>query len=83
MSIKEGKIVAYSYEVYFDGNWIHSSDDRFDTENEAREDAEGYIDLKITEWKADNAWHEDDSRDDFSVDIIDVIESEDEEDEIW
>ena len=81
MSIKEGKIVGYTYDVNYDGGWIHSSDDRFDTEEEAREDAEIYIDTKIAEWDFDGAWHENDSRNYFKVAIIDIIGSEDEEED--
>lgn len=81
MSIKEGKITGYSYEIYFEGAWIHTSDEEFDTEEEAREDAESYIEQKIEDYKADGAWHEDDSRENFDIEIIDIIEEEDEEDD--
>ena len=81
MSIKEGKIVSYSYEIYFNNNWIHSSDEEFNTEEEAREDAESYVEQKIEEYKADGAWFEDDSKEDFYVDIIDNIEEVNEDDD--
>lgn len=80
-SIKVGEIVGYTYEIYYDSSFIHSSDDEFEEEFEAREDAESYIDMRINLWKADGGWHEDDSRELFEINIIDIIEEEDEEED--
>ena len=80
-SIKVGEIVGYTYEIYYDSSFIHSSDDEFEEENEAREDAEDYIDMQIDLWKADGAWHEDDSRELFEINIIDIMSDEDDEED--
>lgn len=80
-NIMVGKIVGYTYEIYYDSSFIHSSNDEFEEENEAIEDAEDYIDMQINLWKADGGWHEDDSREFFEINIIDIMSDEDDEDE--
>ena len=80
MSIKEGKIVGYTYKVYYDVTLLHDASDYneyFDTEEEAREDAESYVDRKIEDWKADGSWEEDDDRDYFDIVIMEDIEDDD------
>ena len=83
MYIKEGVITGYTYELYYDSNWLYSSvdhDDVFDTEEEAMEDANSEIDDRIEQWKSGNAWDEKyDSRDQFYIDIVEIVDDEEED----
>ena len=81
MSIKTGVIIGYSYKVYYGSTLLYEDEEEvFNTEEEAREEAESYIEMKIDDWKYDGAWSDWDDRDQFDVEIIYVIEDEEEDD---
>ena len=48
----------YKYDVYYDGGWLHQESD-FESEEEAKEEAEIYIQGKIADWEADEVEWED------------------------
>ena len=48
----------WRYDVYYDGGWLHEDVD-FETEEDAKEDAQIYIDGKIDDWEADGVEWED------------------------
>lgn len=65
----------YYYKVYYGASLLHDSadlGDYYETEEEAREEAEEYIEDKIAQWKFDDAWHEWDHVDDFDIVIEEV-----------
>lgn len=43
----------FKYDLWYDGQVIHSEVDEFETEEEAREDAEMVIDERCDYWDAD------------------------------
>ena len=48
----------WKYKVYYDGCWLHEDDD-FETEEEAMEEAQSYIDGKIEDWAIEGCeWEE-------------------------
>ena len=72
----------YYYKLYYDSTLLRDSrglDEYFETEDEAREEAESVKAVRIEQWKADDAWHEYDSEDQFDI-FIDY-EEVDEDDE--
>lgn len=44
----------FKYDLWYDGQVIHSEEEGFETEEEAREDAEMTIDSRCTYWEADD-----------------------------
>ena len=79
MAIRSGQIIGYTYELWYDGTLIHEDDEVFDTEDDANEDAQFYIEQRIEEWEVEDAWHPEtgeDSEDLFDVVINDVYEKE-------
>ena len=42
----------YKYNVYYDGEWLHE-DIGWNTEEDANDDANCYIEGKIADWEAD------------------------------
>ena len=42
----------WKYDVYYDGGWLHE-DEGFETEEDAKEEAQLYIKGKIEDWEAD------------------------------
>jgi len=67
-------IIGYRFHIYYDSSLIHQDDDVYESESEARAAAEDYITDRIEQYKSDNAWGTDDSRDFFDVVIDDVTE---------
>lgn len=60
----------YYYKLYYDITLLRDSsefDEFFEDEDEAQEEAESMKQDKIEQWKADEAWHEDDSEDYFDI----------------
>ncbi|SCW63907.1 hypothetical protein SAMN05660484_02206 [Eubacterium ruminantium] len=60
----------YYYKVYYDSTELRDSrdvEDYFDDEEEAEIEAKEFIEDRIEQYKADDAWHEYDSRDLFDV----------------
>lgn len=55
----------YKYNLYYDGGWL-KEESGFDTEDEAREEAESEIESRIEYWETENVEYD---RDLFSVDI--------------
>jgi hypothetical protein len=69
------EIIGYKYEVLYDGHTIHEDDEVFDTEEEAREESEFYIQEKVDDWIIEDAWHPEEGMDDgkwFDVVIHEV-----------
>jgi hypothetical protein len=60
----------FKYDLWYDGQVIHSEVDEFETEDEAREDAEMVIDSRCDYWDADGVEY------DRSLFDIDICESE-------
>ena len=56
----------FKYDLWYDGQVIHSEVDEFETEEEAREDAESSIDMYCDYWDADGEEYD---RDLFDIDI--------------
>ena len=82
MAVETGVIIGYSYRVYYGNTFLHEEEDEvFDTIEDAMEEAESYIEMKIDDWKCDGAWNDWDDRDQFDVEIIDVLGDEESEDE--
>ena len=48
----------WKFDVYYDGGWLHEETD-FDSEEEAMEEAQAYINGKIEDWEADGVEWED------------------------
>lgn len=48
----------WRYDVYYDGGWLHEETD-FESEEEATEEAQAYINGKIEDWEADGVEWED------------------------
>lgn len=76
MTLVDGTIIGYSWNLYYGGALLHEDDEVFDTEEEAREAGEEAIDDKIAEWTLDRAWHDYDKREDFDVYLVAVVEDE-------
>lgn len=76
MYISEGEIVGYKWKLYYGSTLLIENDDIYDTEEEAREEAQSEIDHRIELWKLDDAWHEWDSEEDFDVVIDEVTDNE-------
>ena len=55
----------YKYNVYYDGGWLRE-DTSWGTEEDARDDAEIYIEGKIADWEADEVEYD---RELFSVEV--------------
>lgn len=55
MYIKEGIITGYKYEIWYGGSCLHEDDEVFDTEEEAREEAEEYCKSIIERWEIDGS----------------------------
>ena len=66
----------WKFNVYYDGGWLHEETD-FETEEEAIEEAQIYIDGKKEDWEFDRADWEDDL---FYIETVECeeMESEDE-----
>lgn len=65
----------YYHKVYYGSTLFHDSADYeeyFETEDEAREEAQSYVDDKIEQYKLDGAWNDYDSEDDFDIVIEEV-----------
>lgn len=59
----------YKYILYYDGGFLRDSADlgyTYETEEEARDDAEIYIEGKIADWEADEVEYD---RELFSVEV--------------
>ena len=80
MYIKGGIITGYRYEIWYDSSCLHEDDDVFDTEKEARAEAEAFCLDRIEQWKLDGGYNGE-TIDDFNINIIDVIEEEGDEDD--
>ena len=48
----------WKFDVYYDGGWLHEETD-FESEEEAMEEAQAYINGKIEDWEADGVEWED------------------------
>lgn len=55
MYIAEGVITGYKYEVWYSGSCLHEDDEVFDTEEEAREEAEEWCRGRLEQWEGDGA----------------------------
>ena len=65
----------YSYEIWMSGCMLHSDND-FESEDEAREEATSHIDDIIEDWKIDDAY-DGETVDDFEIIIKDYDVEED------
>lgn len=61
-------IIGYRWKVYYDSTLLHEDDEIFDTEEEAEEEAQSYIESKMRDYEIDGAEYDEDS---FSTVIID------------
>ena len=43
----------YKYDVYYEGEWLHE-DGEFETQENAYDDAQCYIEGKIADWEVDS-----------------------------
>lgn len=60
----------YSYKLYYGSTLLTDSstlDDYYETEEEAREEAEIEGENRIDQWKLDDAWHEWNSVEEFDI----------------
>lgn len=67
---------AYFYEVYYGSTFLRNSadlGDYFDSEEEAEEEAQLFIEDTIDRWKEDGGWSDYDDYSDFTVEV-DFIE---------
>ena len=48
----------WKFDVYYDGGWLHQEND-FESEEEAIEEAQAYINGKIEDWESDGVEWED------------------------
>ena len=48
----------WKFDVYYDGGWLHQEND-FESEEEAMEEAQTYINGKIEDWESDGVEWED------------------------
>lgn len=55
----------YKYNVYYEGTWLHE-DTGWETQEDAKDDAEIYIESKIADWEADEVEYD---RELFSVEV--------------
>jgi hypothetical protein len=55
----------FKYNVYYDGTWLHE-DTGWETYEEARDDAELYIESKIADWEVDGVEYD---RELFSIEV--------------
>lgn len=55
----------YKYNLYYDGGWL-KEESGFDTEDEAREEAESEIESRIEYWEAEGTEYD---RDLFSAEV--------------
>ena len=62
----------YKYNIYYDGGWLHEDTD-WETEEDARDDAELYIESKIADWEADGVEYD---RELFSVEVKEMLGSD-------
>lgn len=65
-------IIGYRWKVYYDSTLLHEDDEIFDTEEEAEEEAQSYIESKMRDYEIDGAEYDEDS---FSTVIIDEGET--------
>jgi len=67
---------TYFYEVYYGSTFLRNSadlGDYFDSEEEAEEEAQLFIEDTIDRWKEDGGWNDYDDPSDFTVEV-DFIE---------
>ncbi len=73
-------IIGYRWKLYYDTCILHEEDEVYDTEEEAKAEAQEEIQSRISEWKMENAWNtEYDSEKLFDIVIIEVTEEMEEE----
>lgn len=65
--------IGYRWKVYYDSTLLHEDDEVFDTEEEAEEEAQSYIESKMRDYEIDGAEYDKDS---FATVIIDEYEDE-------
>lgn len=66
-------VIGYRWKVYYDSTLLHEDDEVFDTEEEAEEEAQSYIESKMRDYEIDGAEYDEDS---FTAVIIDEYEDE-------
>lgn len=68
-----GYVVGYRWKVYYDSTLLHEDDEVFDTEEEAEEEAQYYVESKMRDYEIDGAEYDENS---FSTVIIHEYEND-------
>lgn len=75
--------MKWYYEVYYGSTFLRSSADMgdfYESEEEARKEAEMYVEDKIEQWKEDGGWNDYDDPSDFNIDV-DFMDEENKDDD--